>query len=414
MTSYNAMKKIAIAGCLILILSFGAWLRLTKLARPDAYMFDEVYHVPTVKLIARGDIRAYQWWHLELTEEFGKGAYIEWLHPPLAKLIQAAFDRLSDGSSFFWRLPSALMGVCLIGLVFLLTRSVWPQCPASWLIAAFLASIDGLAIAMSRIAMNDIFVTTMVTAAIWCYWEQIHQKKPDKWLWGCVIFTGLACACKWSGILLLPFFAVWELIRLAFWREVSERSIRWRALMLASVISLIYLLSYGQFFYLGGTLKQWTQLQQQIVNYQFSLDATHPFASRAYQWPLGLSPVLFFRDHDGWEFWNAPFYPSWYLALGCLTVAVLTLLIDLLELKPRKIKKGQRWSAFVCLCRQYEGIIFLLLGYFSLWLPWIFSPRIMYFHHYLPALPCLWALAGGVLGQLLDKPISKSTKTRGT
>ena len=62
-------------------------------------------------------------------------------------------------------------------------------------------------------------------------------------------------------------------------------------------------------------------------------------------------------------------------------------------------------------CSIHEAQLFLLLGYFCLWLPWILSPRIMYFHHYLPALPCLWVLTGGTVCQLLGKPIKNGTKT---
>ena len=31
----------------------------------------------------------------------------------------------------------------------------------------------------------------------------------------------------------------------------------------------------------------------------------------------------------------------------------------------------------------------ILVGYFIFWLPWIFTPRLMFLYHYLPALPFL-------------------------
>jgi dolichyl-phosphate-mannose--protein O-mannosyl transferase len=45
--------------------------------------------------------------------------------------------------------------------------------------------------------------------------------------------------------------------------------------------------------------------------------------------------------------------------------------------------------------------IFVLLAYLLVWVPWLFSPRIMFFYHYLPAVPFLviglaWALDRGL------------------
>ncbi len=47
---------------------------------------------------------------------------------------------------------------------------------------------------------------------------------------------------------------------------------------------------------------------------------------------------------------------------------------------------------------------FVLIIYFGLWLPWIFSPRIMLFYHYMPALPALCIiLARWLMPQLEGK-----------
>jgi len=399
-------------------MTIGGWLRLHDLGAPHEYMFDEVYHVPTFILMSRGDVRAYQWWHQELTDEFGAGTYIDWLHPPLAKLIQAAFYRFLPEGSLAWRLPSAVMGMVLIAVVWLLARALWPDKPWAWFLAALLASIDGLAVAMSRIGMNDIFVTSFAALALWAYWRQVHSAgQKNGWLWAWVIFTGLSCASKWSGVWLLPFFGAWEWGRLHVWHQIDGKTAFWRLILVSSTVALIYLLSYGQMFVLGGTLRHLWALHEQIWHYQMHLDATHPYASKAWQWPSGLHPVLFYRSDEGREYWNRPFYPSWYLALGCLAVTVITLIGSWRQNDPKKAVKGHKQSSrerIATFARDHERELFLLLSYFALWTPWIFSPRIMYFHHYLPALPPLWVLSGAIIADLLDKPIITVKKIKGT
>ena len=62
----------------LLLLSFA--LRLFRLGTPDAYIFDEVYHLPAIRAISQNNRAAY--------DPFAKApepntAY-DWLHPPLA------------------------------------------------------------------------------------------------------------------------------------------------------------------------------------------------------------------------------------------------------------------------------------------------------------------------------------------
>ena len=67
-------------------------------------------------------------------------------------------------NSFAWRAASALFGSLLLILIYVLTRIICPEYHWAALLATGLAAIDGLSIAQSRIAMNDIFVTFFMTA----------------------------------------------------------------------------------------------------------------------------------------------------------------------------------------------------------------------------------------------------------
>ena len=98
------------------------------------------------------------------------------------------------------------------------------------------------------------------------------------------------------------------------------------------------------------------------------------------------------------------------MALGCLVAEILIVIADFYQEVWRRRQTQVASKTVRRFFTDYESRLFLLLGYFALWTPWIFSPRIMYFHHYLPALPCLWVLASGTICKLLDKPIKNDTK----
>lgn len=369
---------------LAIIILFGGWLRFRHLSEPAVYMFDEVYHVPTIKMIARNDPRAYEWWHKELKEETQAGAYVDWLHPPLAKLIAAVSIKIFGENSFAWRAPSALMGTLLIWLVYCLARAIFSQQKGAGLLAALITAIDGLTIAQSRIAMNDIFVTFFATAAILNYYLYLKDRNKNIYFLGTTVMTGLACASKWSGATIILFILVMEL-----WQWLKEKKDFWLSirniLLVCLTAAIIYLLSFFQLFQ-HHSWNHFVELERQVLLYQTNLKATHPYSAPAWQWPLGEKPVYFYLNSQTKEqIWNTPFYPSWYLGLTCLFLAVFWLW-------RRKTPKASK-----------EKWLFLLLAYGCLWLPWCFSPRIMFLHHYLPAVTMVWVISGGVISELLTK-----------
>lgn len=81
--------------------------RFYQLGEPKGYYFDEVYHAMTVKLVARNDPRAFEYIHGDSIE---KGTYVEWLHPPVAKYLQALGVLAFGESGFGWRFTTAVFG----------------------------------------------------------------------------------------------------------------------------------------------------------------------------------------------------------------------------------------------------------------------------------------------------------------
>jgi dolichyl-phosphate-mannose--protein O-mannosyl transferase len=367
----------------LLLISF--FIRLYRLTVPDQYVFDEVYHVVTVKAYARNDPAGYEWWH-QAPEP--NTAY-DWLHPPLAKLIQAAFIKIGGDRPLFWRLPSAIFGTFSIAALYYLGLILFKRKNLA-LLAALIFSLDGLQLTMSRITMNDIFVTIWIILALAYFYQYLNDHKSNqKHLYLTGIFTGLALATKWSALLLYPIFAIFLLFRLLH-HERRSRLVLKILVRLILLPLLIYLLSYLQFFLQGHSLKDFYQLHQQIFWYQTNLTATHDYQSSAWQWPLLIRPVWFYVAYAKDSIANIYNLGNPAVFWGGLA-AVVYVFIYILKNLNSSLQKPLRY---------------LLISYFLLWLPWIFSPRILFLHHYLPALPLLCLLLAWVLFNL------KKTKPR--
>jgi len=383
--------RIVYWGFVTTILFFGIFLRFRDLDSVKSYYYDEVYHVPAAKMIAKGDARAYQWWHGELKDEIQPGTAIDWLHPPLAKLIQAVSIRFWGDNQWGWRFSSALMGVILLAAVFFLTRMVCPDHPWAAVIALALATVDGLAVAQSQICMNDIFVTFFMALGVLLYLSFL-RKRSRCLLLLLALVCGCAIASKWSGVFLLVFIAVWELFVVRRYRPKPAFRRRFLVLIFLGMVSVsVYLIAYSQLFAQHG-FNHFIQLHRQIFNYQVGLNATHPYSSKAWEWPLGLKPVyMYVDDETGMQVWNRPFYPAWYFGFIGLVSAMVILFIPRKLMLPTETKrKKTQTSSFSD--RRYHDLFFLVVAYFCFWIFWVASPRLLFFHHYLPAATMLWVI----------------------
>ncbi len=341
-------------------------------------MFDEVYHVVSAQAYARNDPAGYEWWHSAPKP----GTAYEWLHPPIGKLLQALGIVLFGDHAFSWRIFNALFGAASIPLLYFFGLRLF-QKPAIAFLAAFLWSLDWLAFVTSRIAMNDIFVTFFVVLAallFWRWWEQ-YPLSGLKNLMLVGLSIGLAVSSKWSGLYLLGPIGLFALVRLAHPRGVQKLplfSLSMPPFGLILIPLVVYLLSYGQWWLQGHTWEQFRELHKQTWWYQTHLTATHPYQSAAWTWPLGLRPVWVHVERFDGLIGNIYAMGNplpWWAGLG----AVFVLLCEL-----------ARRSAQLRALR--ASLLFTLLLYFVFWVPWIFSPRIMFLYHYLPALPFLYLM----------------------
>ena len=371
--SKNGMLERHYLILLILILVAGFFLKLYKLDYPSRFYFDEVYHAFTAEEHARGNRSIYDPW-----AKPPKDVAYEWTHPPLAKHIMSFFVTRYGENPIGWRMSSVILGTGVILLSAIIALIVFKSKPIS-LLTAFFLSLEGLTYVQSRIAMNDIHFTFFVLLAVYFYsrWREDPNRILPLLATGCAV--GFAAATKWTTAYLCLLIAI-DLFVIAFVsKKLSERN--WFVWFLIAFVVIpigLYLGSYLHYFSFGYKWGEFVELQKQMFGYHTSLKATHPYSSNALQWILNLKPTWMFveyaKDGSTANIYNVGNHVILYLGLIAAFWGIY------------KFFKTKKWE-----------FGFIVLAYFCMWLPWVFSPRIHFFHQYTPAVPFLCMLLARML-----------------
>ncbi|EKE13101.1 MAG: dolichyl-phosphate-mannose-protein mannosyltransferase family protein [uncultured bacterium] len=341
------LNKNTIKAILFLILGFAFVTRVFDLSKPDTMYFDEVYHAFTAKVMMGPEsYKAWEWWNTP-----PEGYAYEWTHPPLAKLGMVLGMSIFGQTSFGYRIPGAILGVGAVFLVYLIARHIFKD-EAIGLMAAAAFSLDGLALVMSRIGMNDSYILFFSLLSIYMF-----MKEKD--LFSATSF-GLAISSKWSAVWAIPIFFVLWLKR----KNKFKPSIFWFVLL----PPVIYLLSYLPMFATGHTLSTWWGMQQQMWWYHTRLEATHPYTSQWWTWPLLIRPIYLYTSNE------IGGMVSRIYAMGNPFVFWFGLLSVIASAAYAAIEKNKSLGL----------VVFSYLIFFAAWAA---SPRIMFLYHYLPSVP---------------------------
>ncbi len=435
----NSWLKKYYSPLLTIILAFTFFTRTYRLNIPQKYIFDEVYHVVTAKLILHNDQQAYEW----NNPPPEPNTAVDWLHPPLAKYTQAISMKIFGINSFGWRFSSVLFGVLTVYLTARLAFNLFNKNYLVSLLSALIASLDGLLLTMSRIAMNDIHLTFFILLSLNFFIIYLNScRRKTHYLLLSGLSSGLAVSSKWSGvfvIFIIAFFELLYLIKLTKQKiklgalELTTKKLKKRkkaklikilkhltlVIITTSVIpTIIYLLGYSHMFYLGKDLHHLLEMHKNIWWYQTNLAATHPASSKPIDWFLNLKPVWFDVNYDHlkradiYAFGNPAIFWIGDLFI-IITLGYLLYLAKIVYLNnKRKAQQNQEINQeknlifkLILLIKdklidnktreneqrlnEAKQLFFLIFSYFSVWIFWQFSPRIMFFYHYLPAVPLL-------------------------
>ena len=347
------------------------------------YIHDECYQAFTAHRYALGDPGAWGWAQKEEIEKFLKedmtpNTTYEWVHPPTAKLIMSASIALFGFTPFAYRLPSVLAGLFTLLMTWLIAKKVFGA--EAGLVAVGLLAIDGLFFVMSRIAMNDIYVTAAI-AGLGYGVVRYFLDKDDRlrWLLWTGVFSGIALSTKWNAapsVLLAGLLLVGEMI----WRRQEVSPVKPLLILFICfglLPPLIYLASYGPYFSLGHGFSELVKLTQDIWGYHHHLKEGHSSSSHWFQWPFVIRPVWFYQapginEGDLREIFAFPNPLVWFPMF--VSVGVLAY---------RSVEQRDLGE-------------FLLLAFFgAVWLPWAVIGRVTFIQYVLPAMPFGAAALGG-------------------
>lgn len=358
----------------------------------DSTYFDEIYHART----------AY-----EMTQNVYN---YEWTHPPLGKFIISIGVRIFGMCPFGWRIMGTLFGIAMLPIFYLFTRRLFGK---TWIstVTTVLFAADFMHFAQTRIATIDVYVTFFIILMYYFMYRYYRMSFNDTPLVKtfiplllCGISMGLGCACKWPGVYagigLAVIFFYTIFVRFMEYRYacndpdgesngISHDKVIKNFLknilytfgfcVLAFVIipGSIYTLSYIPFN--NGTdmglIQRMLKNQIDMWEYHSDLDATHPFSSTWYEWPIMKRPIWYYNKtlaNGLQENISAFGNPAvWWAGIPAF-------LYMLFRVVTRKDKKAT----------------FLCIGYLAQLIPWTGVTRCTFIYHYFPSVPFVVIMVG--------------------
>ncbi|OGY27364.1 MAG: hypothetical protein A3F33_00125 [Candidatus Woykebacteria bacterium RIFCSPHIGHO2_12_FULL_43_10] len=344
---------------------------------PSQPYFDEVYYVPAINEYLKGNIEAYDFHYQKQP-----GLPYDWTHPPLGRLLGVIGVAGFGNNSFGWRITGLVLGLSSLVVFYLLAKKLFPGSKVVPLASLFLFIFDLLPLVHARAMMLDIYLLFFALLSVLMLLSYLNKSNWIKLallglLMGCTIAT------KWNGV-----FVVGLVFSLIFVRRLKEKRFYLpHYLAEIGVLTLtavgVYLASYSQYFWLGGSIGNWLNLQKQMWQYHAGLKAMHTYQADWWGWPLMLRPTWYFVERFPTEARNIYALGNpiiWWTGLVSLPFLGVSWVV----------KRNFAW-----------GLI--LLGYLSAWLPWSLSPRIGFLHYYLFSLPFLYLSLGWALSWLLAR-----------
>lgn len=340
-------------------------------------------------------------------------------HPPLGKLLVAAFAALwdfqpigldvkwdasfSDHNAEILRFLPALAGALLPAAVLSLAREFGLTLRYA-LFAACFVLLDNALIAHARFIYFDNFLLLFGIAALTLLLRALRQPSSLQFL-AVGLLLGMACAVKWTAlsfVLIAGLRMLWGLWTRAlpswlWWRHAAAVAVGMSATYLAVFyihFALLTLPGPGDGFMppafqqslqthargetmpaaAPGFLQNFIDTQREMLRANERVGADHPYGSRWWQWPLMWKPIYYLRvpsSSDGSA-------DSHTYSLGNMVVwssAGLTMAFAFIRIGPQIAR------------RENDAVLsWLLAAYLLSWLPFVLIARVMFLYHYFPAL----------------------------
>ena len=319
--------------------------------------FDEIYHARTA------------WEHLN-------GVYpYEITHPPLGKELISLGILLFGMTPFGWRFSGTLFGVLMLPLMYIFLKKLFGgrAVPAA---ATVVFAADFMHFVQTRIATIDTYAVFFIML-MYLFMYMFFTEHKLRYLALSGLFFGLGAASKWTCLYAGAGLA---LIWAWYWVINARRGFRaflkncgFCLVFFVLLPAVIYYLSYIPYAQARGGLsvfsldylKMVLDNQEYMFNYHSSIEATHPYSSRWYQWILNIRPILYYLQYlpEGMRSSFGAFVNPALCWGGFIGIFAL---------------------GYMAIGRRDRDAAFILLGYLAQLVPWIFVSRLTFEYHYFP------------------------------
>ena len=352
-----------------------------EISYENSAYFDEVYFATSAHEYANGEPAT------------------EYTHPHLGKVLQTIPVKLFGTTPFTYRFMGNLAGIGIIIVMYILGKLIFKNRLFAF-IPAFLMAFDNMHFAQTRIGTVDGFLILFcLTSTLFMYkYFTLERTAPLKKklfnLFFCGLFLGCAICVKWMGFytglgLALLFFGkmIYDSIKERKFDKQNICIIFSCIVFFIIIPAIIYVTLYFNFETVHGkinTFEDFIKLNSDMFNFHSTLDATHPFSSKWYSWPIMLKPVWFYQ-HNVNEAITSTISNIGNPAIWWFSI------IPLVFIAVRTIVKRRKED------------IFILVMYLSVWLPYVFIGRVMFLYHYFMALPFVMFAITAFLKWLYEK-----------
>ena len=383
---------------IIVLLTLALVTRFWNLGAPAEVVFDEVHFGKFVSAYFTGE-------------------YYFDIHPPLGKLLIAAFaglfgfeagfdfdhigEALNEQTLFILRFLPALFGALLTVVIYKLILMLGFSKPAAFL-GGFLTVFDNALLVESKFIFTDLFFLVFGFLGL-CFIIHAERTETRKNIFLIIagICFGLSLSVKWTSLAFLAIALAAAIF--GFFKKHHLKDLLWRSSILIAAAGFVYVSVFAIHFKLlpkpgagsafmsqvfqdelianrdkslpAARLSFWEKfIELNKVMYKSSagLTATHPDGSFWYEWPLMKKPVYYWVKSVPPK--TATIYlignpVIWWLVLGGVGVSIFIIILT------RKLR------------RRLTPLIYLFLfSYLINLLPFIFVKRVAFLYHYLPSL----------------------------
>ncbi|MBP5661550.1 MAG: phospholipid carrier-dependent glycosyltransferase, partial [Clostridia bacterium] len=405
----------------------------------NSMYFDEIYHARTAYESANG-LSIY-----------------EWTHPPLGKDMISWCVSLMGMTPFAWRFAGTLAGVLMLPVLYFLGLMMFRK--TSWAaVLTSLMALDGMHFVQTRIATIDSFgVLWILVMFLFMYWYysisfyDMPLRKTFLPLGLCGVAFGLGAASKWiclyagAGLAVLFFmtlFRRYSEYRVAkanldpvkgekkeYLQHICDtftpsacKTLLFCILFFIVIPLGIYCLSYYPYWNVTGESRPWYQIvldnQSAMYNYHSNLQATHPYQSDWYTWPVIYRPMYFYsgKQLSGDLMGCISCFGNpviWYMGLVS-ALACIVLYVRRVWKAPASLLSRPAKGALALFSagdgdlpdraeRDTRTLLFLLVGLATNLMPWIGVSRCVFIYHYFASVPFIMLMTVYLLRHICRK-----------